>query len=136
MNRRHFLKSLLGLLGTTVLVSFVYPLVRFLAPPGGEAAGKKVVMKRSEIPEGSAKDILVGNIPAIVINTRDKGFVALSKVCTHLGCLVDYDRSNRRLLCPCHAGVYTLEGTVVSGPPPRPLKKFPLRVEGEDIVIG
>ena len=136
MNRRRFLRSLLVVLGSTVLVSFVYPLVRFLAPPGGQAQGKKVVIKRSEIPAGSAKDIIVNSIPAIVINTPDKGFIALSKVCTHLGCLVEYEKAKKRLLCPCHAGVYTLEGAVVSGPPPKPLQKFPLKVEGEDIVIG
>jgi cytochrome b6-f complex iron-sulfur subunit len=136
MNRRRFLKSVLGLLGTTLFVSFAYPLVRFLAPPGGEAKGKKVVFKRSDLPEGYAKDIVIGNIPAILINTPDKGFIALSKVCTHLGCLVEYDKIKNRLLCPCHAGVYSLEGKVVSGPPPKSLQKFPLKVEGEDIVIG
>ncbi|MBI5204198.1 MAG: Rieske (2Fe-2S) protein [Nitrospirae bacterium] len=136
MNRRRFLISLLGLLGTTVLVSFVYPLARFLAPPGGEAKGKKVVIKRSEIPAGSAKDIVVDNIPSIVINVPDRGFIALSRVCTHLGCLVEYDKIKKRLLCPCHAGIYDLEGKVVSGPPPKPLQKFVLMVAGEDIVIG
>lgn len=124
------------MLGSTVLVSFVYPLVRFLAPPGGEAKGKKVIVRKSEIPIGSAKDIIINSIPSIVINTPDRGFIALSKVCTHLGCLVEYEKAKNRLLCPCHAGVYTLEGAVVSGPPPKPLRKFPLKVEGEDIVIG
>jgi cytochrome b6-f complex iron-sulfur subunit len=135
-NRRKFLKSLLVLLGSTVLVSFVYPLARFLAPPGEEAKGKKIVLNNAEIPIGAAKDIVVNSIPAIVINIPDKGFVALSKVCTHLGCLVEYEKAKNRLLCPCHAGVYTLEGNVVSGPPPKPLQKFPLKVEGEDIVVG
>lgn len=135
MDRRRFLKSLLLLLGSTVLVSFLYPLIRFLAPPGEKEKGKKVIVNRNEVPPGSAKDIVVNNIPAMIINTPT-GFIALSKVCTHLGCLVDYDKGKSRLLCPCHAGVYNLEGNVVSGPPPKPLQKFPLKVEGEDIVIG
>ena len=134
--RRRFLKSLLGIFGATLVASFVYPLLRFLAPPGVEAKGQKVIIKKSEVPAGSAKDILINAIPSIIINIPDQGFVALSKVCTHLGCLVEYDKIKRRLLCPCHAGVYTLEGNVVSGPPPKPLQKFPLKVEGEDIVIG
>ena len=136
MNRRRFLKSLLALLGTTLFAAFIYPLVRFLAPPGGEAEGKKVVIKRSEIPAGSAKDIVVNNIPSIIINTPEKGFIVLSKICTHLGCLVEYDKNKSRLLCPCHAGVYSLDGNVVSGPPPKPLRKFPVKVEGEEILIG
>ena len=124
------------MLGTTLLASFIYPLVRFLAPPEGEAEGKKIVIKRSEIPVGSAKDIVVNNVPSIIINTPEKGFIVLSKVCTHLGCLVEYDKIKGRLLCPCHAGVYTLDGNVVSGPPPKPLRRFPLQVEGEEILIG
>ena len=136
MNRRKFLKSLLFFLGSTALASFAYPLVRFLEPPGSDAQGGKTTVKRAEIPVGTAKDIVVNNTPAIIINVPDKGFIALSKVCTHLGCLVEYDKLKKVLLCPCHAGVYSLAGNVLSGPPPKPLQKYPVKVEGEDIVIG
>jgi len=136
MNRRTFLRSLLVFLGSTAFVSFAYPVLRFLEPPGaGEKAGK-VTIKKGDIPPGSAKDMVINNTPAIVINLPDKGFIALSKVCTHLGCLVDYDRTKKRLLCPCHAGVYSLEGKVLSGPPPKPLLTYAVQVQGEDIVIG
>ena len=70
------------------------------------------------------------------MNIPDKGFVALSKVCTHLGCLVEYDSAKKRLLCPCHAGIYSLDGNVISGPPPKPLHKYPVKVQGEEIVVG
>jgi Rieske Fe-S protein len=49
---------------------------------------------------------------------------------------VTYERGKKILLCPCHAGVYDIEGNVVSGPPPKPLQKFSVRVEGENVVIG
>lgn len=136
MNRRNFLRSLLVFLGSIAFVSFAYPLVRFLEPPGAGAKAVKVTIKKGDIPPGSAKDIVINNTPAIVINIPDKGFIALSKVCTHLGCLVDYDSSKRRLVCPCHAGVYSLEGNVLSGPPPKPLLKYAVKVQGEDIEIG
>jgi len=136
VNRRKFLKSLLVFLGSTALVSFLYPLLRFLEPPGSDSQGGKTTVKKAEIPVGDSKDIIVNNTPAIIINVPDKGFIALSKVCTHLGCLVEYDKPGKRLLCPCHAGVYSLAGNVLSGPPPKPLQKYPVKVEGEDIVIG
>ena len=136
MNRRKFLKALLFFLGSTALGSFVYPLVRFLKPPGSEAEDGKTTVKKAEIPVGTAKDIFVNNTPAILINVPDKGLIALSKVCTHLGCLVEYDKLKEILLCPCHAGVFNLAGNVLSGPPPKPLQKFPVKVQGEDIVIG
>jgi cytochrome b6-f complex iron-sulfur subunit len=136
MKRRSFLKAILAFLGSVTFASFLYPLLRFLAPPSSEALSKKVTITKKDIPVGTTKDFVFNNTPSIIINTTDKGLIALSKVCTHLGCLVEYDKGSRRLICPCHAGTYDLEGNVLSGPPPKPLTKLPLRVEGETIVIG
>jgi len=136
MKRRGFLKLLLAVFGTTAIAFLTYPLARFLAPPAEKAKGKQISIKRSEILAGEAKSIALNNTPVIIINRQDKGFIALSKVCTHLGCIVEYDKGKKRLLCPCHAGTFDLEGNVISGPPPRPLPKMPLKVEGENIVIG
>jgi len=136
MKRRGFLKLLLAVFGTTALASLTYPLARFLAPPVEKAKGKQISIKRSEILSGGTMSIVFNNTPVIIINRQDKGFIALSRVCTHLGCIVEYDKGKKRLLCPCHAGVFDLEGNVISGPPPKPLPKIPLRVEGENIVIG
>lgn len=127
---------MLALLGSAVAGSFIYPLLRFLAPPAGEAQAKQISLKKTDVPSGTAKTILFNNQPVFVINRPDKGFVAISRVCTHLGCLVDYEGNKNRLLCPCHAGVYDLEGNVVSGPPPKALPRIPIKVEGENIVVG
>lgn len=136
MNRRKFLQFLLALLGSTTVISIAYPLLRFLAPPAGESGTQKVTLKKDEVPVGETKDIVFNNTPVIVINRPGKGFAAYSKVCTHLGCLVGYEKAKNRFLCPCHAGTFDLEGNVTGGPPPKPLTKFAVRVEGENIVIG
>jgi cytochrome b6-f complex iron-sulfur subunit len=136
MKRRSFLKGALAFLGATSLASFVYPIFQYLAPPASAARTKTLIIAKRDIPLGEAKEIVFNNIPAVVLNRPGKGLIAVSRVCTHLGCLVQYDKENTRLLCPCHAGVYDLEGNIVSGPPPKPLPKLPLRVEGETIVIG
>ncbi len=136
MKRRSFLKALLAFLGATSVVSFVYPLSRYLAPPAGAEKAKTLVIAKRDIPLGDAWEVVFNGVPAVILNRPGKGLIALSRVCTHLGCLVQYDKENKRLLCPCHAGVYDLEGNIISGPPPRPLPKLPLRVEGETIVIG
>ena len=136
MKRRSFLKTLFTIFGTVSLASFAYPLIRYLAPPGSAAADKKAVIPKHEIPAGASKVVLYNDKPVIVINRPGKGFIALSKVCTHLGCLVEYEKDKNRLICPCHAGTYDLEGNVLSGPPPRPLPKIALKVEGDQIIIG
>lgn len=136
MRRRGFLKALLTLCGTVFLASFAYPLVRYLAPPGSSAVSRKTILAKQEIPAGKSKSVVINDKPVIVINRPGKGFIALSKVCTHLGCLVEYEKDNNRLVCPCHAGTYDLEGNVLSGPPPRPLSKVPLKVEGDQLILG
>ena len=136
MKRRSFLKWLLAFFSSAALASFVYPLLRFLAPPSSEAQSAKLILMKADLPAGGVRNIVFNNAPALIMNKKDKGFIAVSKVCTHLGCIVEYDRENERFVCPCHAGIYDLEGNVISGPPPKPLGKLPVRVEGENIVIG
>ncbi|MGO9013838.1 MAG: ubiquinol-cytochrome c reductase iron-sulfur subunit [Dissulfurispiraceae bacterium] len=136
MKRREFFRLLMYLLGSTVFISGLYPLLRFLAPPGSEANIKKLVLSKADVPPGKAESIVFNNVPAIVINRPEKGFIVLSKVCTHLGCIVEYEGDKDIMLCPCHAGTFDLDGHVISGPPPKPLQRLPFRIEGETIVIG
>ncbi len=137
MKRRRFLEIILAFLGSITLVSFANSLLKFLAAlPTRKAETKKLIVRKDEVPLGDAKNIIYNNTPAVIINRPDKGFIVLSRVCTHLGCLVDYNRGERRLICPCHAGNFDLEGNVISGPPPKPLMAIALRIEGENIIIG
>lgn len=135
-NRREFLQKVLAVLGLTTLVSFLYPFYKYFSPRTGEGGAKQLVLSKKDIPPGEAKDIVFNNTPGVLINRPDKGFIALSRVCTHLGCLVDYQKDKKRFLCPCHAGTYDLSGNVISGPPPKPLPQFPLKVVGDSIIIG
>jgi menaquinol-cytochrome c reductase iron-sulfur subunit len=58
------------------------------------------------------------------------GLAALATTCSHLGCGVSWDRGRNAFLCPCHGGVYGPDGAVVAGPPPRPLTRLPIVVDG------
>ena len=49
--------------------------------------------------------------------------------CTHLGCAYHWHAETSQFLCPCHNGLYDIEGRVVGGPPPRPLDTYPVTVE-------
>ena len=136
MDRRRFLTLLASIFGLSALIALFYPLLRLLTPLESESKKKSTIIPNSEVPVGTAKDIVIGGTPAIVINRKDKGYTILSRVCTHLGCLVKYDKEKQSLICPCHAGIFDLEGNVLSGPPPKPLQRFPFRVEGDNVVIG
>ncbi len=136
MQRRGFLKILASLLGLGALGAFIYPLFRFLLPVEAAAKIKKISLPIAQIPVNSSKDVMIGQTPSIIVHTKDKGFVAFSRVCTHLGCLVKYHKRRQVFICPCHAGTFDLDGNVISGPPPKPLKKFAVRIVGDQVVIG
>jgi Rieske Fe-S protein len=66
-------------------------------------------------------------------NGRD--FVVMSNVCTHLGCRVRWISDQNQFFCPCHNAVFDKEGNVVSGPPPRPLNRYEVKVEDEQLFV-
>lgn len=62
-------------------------------------------------------------------------YTALSATCTHLGCRVAWNPAESHYKCPCHGGVFSRTGDVVSGPPPRPLTRIPVRLNPETAEI-
>jgi len=62
---------------------------------------------------------------------------ALSATCTHLGCQVRWDPGSTTFRCPCHGGVFDVQGAVVEGPPPRPLDRVDARIDaaGSDVLV-
>ena len=136
MERRKILKTSLAFLGTTTLISFLYPASKFLVPPRSKTKDAHVTINKDEIPPGTAKEITFNETPLVIINRKGSGFIALSRICTHLGCLVGYDVFNNKLVCPCHAGEFDLEGNVLSGPATKPLPRYPLKITADQITIG
>jgi len=62
-----------------------------------------------------------------VFLVRDaKGFRALSAICTHLGCTVKPTPGG--FDCPCHGSKFDPQGEVQSGPAPKPLACFEIRL--------
>ncbi len=55
-------------------------------------------------------------------------FIAFAVNCSHLGCPVRWEENAKLFMCPCHGGVYYHDGTVASGPPPRPLSQYKVRI--------
>lgn len=116
----------------------IYPIIRFLWPgqtAGGAGEGSQVIIPMAEIEEGDAKIVKVAGAPVVVI--RVAGTVhAVSAKCTHLGCIVKWEKEQGILACPCHEALFNPNGTIIGGPAPRPLPTYPARIEGGQIVVG
>ena len=72
--------------------------------------------------------------PAILLRIADREVVAFSQKCTHLGCVVYFEAEEDRWHCPCHEGNFEPRtGTVISGPPPRPLGRIDVEIRDDNI---
>lgn len=136
--RRHFLDLLLGASALGWLVSFAYPIIRYLKPlpqtgPTGpthltrEEAGKLEQNKFVIVPVSGQR--------VIVLQAPDQQLFAFSAKCTHEGCTVTYQPGQSVIWCPCHDGRFDLNGRVLSGPPPQPLVKYDARRQPDGAIV-
>ena len=70
-----------------------------------------------------------------VASSRDR-VIVLSATCSHLGCLVNYNKERAEFICPCHGGRYDLSGRNIAGPPPAPLTSIPFRIDQGVLSVG
>jgi Rieske Fe-S protein len=102
-------------------------------PAAGQAGtGAKVLASTTDIPVGGAK--IIADQKIVVTQPEQGTFKAFSTVCTHAGCLLDQVKGDK-IYCPCHPGVFNLDGTVASGPPPSPLTAKQINVSGNQITL-
>lgn len=134
--RRTFLWMIAGGLGCLLAAASGWPLLRFLAPGDGDSQGGKVKIPRSSVKPGAAHFFQFHGKPAVLLQPKPGDYVALSAVCTHLGCVVQWQEAKGEFLCPCHGGRFSSNGTVLGGPPPRPLESLPLNVDGDQLQVG
>ena len=98
---------------------------------------RATVAEAGEIPVGGVK-LFAYPTPAdrcILVRTGENEYNAFSQKCTHLSCAVYYEPETNRLACPCHHGYFSAtDGSVLQGPPPRPLPRIVLEREGQEFV--
>lgn len=134
--RRTFLFIMLGGLGALIGAASAWPVFRFLAPSDVDSDGDQVFVPRGDVVSGKAYFFQYRGKPAVVMQPSPGNFVALSAVCTHLGCVVAWQEQAGEFLCPCHAGRFSANGQVLSGPPPKPLESFVVELVGDQLRIG
>lgn len=136
VTRRTFLGGCLAAMAAAITAASAYPLFRYLAPRTTGRGGAKIAIPLKDLPEGEAKFIEYAGSSAVVVHKRGGGMEVLSAVCTHLGCIVQWDKTSQGFICPCHGGRFTPDGAVTGGPPPKPLAKIAFSVSADTITIG
>lgn len=148
--RRQFMRLASGVITALIGLGLTIPALAYIIGPA---------LRREEeqdwIPLGSASKVELGSptlfrarvqrqtgwitteeqITAYVLTEDGRTFVALSNICTHLGCRVRWVEEEASFYCPCHNGVFDKQGNVVSGPVPRPLDRFQTKFEEGRIFV-
>ena len=149
MSRRRFLSGLTVGFGALIGAVLGAPVAGFLAAP--------LVTRKPEVWRslGRLEDFKVGSTVKVEFQNaapvawagvsakaaawlrrkNETEFVAFSINCTHLGCPVRWLQEANLFMCPCHGGVYNSDGTVAGGPPPHPLRQYPVRVANGQVEI-
>jgi cytochrome b6-f complex iron-sulfur subunit len=89
---------------------------------------------------GKVTDFKVGEIipfrkERTFISRTEGGFLALSAICTHLHCVVNWNEMLKKFECPCHGAKFNQNGEVLEGPPPRPLDLYKVQMIAGNVVI-
>ena len=136
--RRYFINTLLGSGVVATAASILYPILRFIVPPEtAESAVMSVSAGRpDDIPLNAGAIFKFGGEPGLLVRTVEGELRAFSARCTHLNCTVQYDPTQRLIICACHNGQFDLNGKNIAGPPPRPLLTYAVNVRGDEIVVS
>ncbi|TKD69832.1 ubiquinol-cytochrome c reductase iron-sulfur subunit [Pseudalkalibacillus hwajinpoensis] len=154
VTRRQFLNYSLTGVGGFMAAGMLMPMVRFAIDPLLKEGAKQdfvPVMDTSEITNKPVrKEFKIDQVDgwyesevtqsAWVYKDEKDEIVALSPVCKHLGCTVDWSSNPAypdQFFCPCHAGRYTKDGMNVPGTPPlAPLDVYNKKVQDGKLYLG
>lgn len=90
------------------------------------------------IDEGWSVPPVPRTVYVVKLNLNGSGTVemlTLSNVCTHMQCNVHWDINLKAFLCPCHGGLYSIDGTNIGGPPPWPLFRYEHKLVGSTLYV-
>ncbi len=62
----------------------------------------------------------------LYIFREEDNFHAISAICTHLYCVVDWKPDQKEFYCSCHGSIFSQDGINLTGPAPSPLPWFSL----------
>jgi menaquinol-cytochrome c reductase iron-sulfur subunit len=137
ITRRRFLVRGTGLLAGVITTLLSIPAIGFLLSPLWHSTTYTWITVGPidsvppETPTAMVAKVPLGvgpptpPVPRIVYVVKHQGrLYVFSNICTHMQCDVHWDPGIHYFLCPCHGGLYEINGTNIGGPPPQPLPQW------------
>ena len=149
ISRRDFMQATIAAIGGLIGLAVGIPAIEYIIGPALKknvqnwiqlGAVSKVELKtptlfKANIQSQTGWIVSQDELSVYVLTEDGQSFTAMSNICTHLGCRVRWIPDDRKFACPCHNGVFGEDGSVISGPPPRPLDRYQTKVENGFLFI-
>lgn len=149
MTRRYFLGLLTaaggfavaGIVGVPALLSALSPAALRRTSGDWRPVGRWEDFPRSEVRAAATQGTRAGWPPSLgavgvfVWRPSEQEVVVFSRSCTDLGCPLTWDPGSACFFCPCHGGIFSQDGTVMAGPPAKPMQRYATRVRGGRLEI-
>lgn len=154
VSRRTFLNYTLTGVGGFLAAGMLTPMVRFAIDPAlkKDEGGSKVAVGSVDDFTTEPKNVTFkvktkdgwyvsdSTLSAYIYKDNAGNIVALSPICTHLGCTVQWNTQPdhpEHFFCPCHFGLYTKDGVnVPNTPPPAPLWVYETEIRDGKVYLG
>jgi menaquinol-cytochrome c reductase iron-sulfur subunit len=150
MGRRKFMRTAIAAIGGFIGAAMAIPAVAYIVGPAvqrnqqqewirlGSASKVEIgtpTLFKTKIEKQTGWIINETELTFYVITEDGRNYVAMSNICTHLGCRVRWISDENQFFCPCHNAIFDEDGNVVTGPPPRPLDRYEVKVEEDQLFI-
>jgi menaquinol-cytochrome c reductase iron-sulfur subunit len=152
IDRRAFVAGMSALLGSIIAAIIGLPALGYLLSP---AIRKSATTLGDWIPLGPVEDLPIdqptlftfsrteqigwertaNSYGVYVVKKNDGSLQAFSNICTHLSCRVSWKEEEQQFVCPCHNGRFGKDGSIISGPQPRPLDAFEYKIEDGTLLV-
>jgi cytochrome b6-f complex iron-sulfur subunit len=135
VERRSFLSRISALAGAGLVAQIALPVWRYLFPglsrePDKVVFTDEMLATLNATKQGDCFRFEWGSVPGLALRAQDAELRVFKGVCTHADCNVAWRSGKNDFFCACHEGRYDEFGTNIEGPPPRPLTRLFVTLEG------
>lgn len=150
LGRRPFMGFVTGVIGALIGIGFGIPGIAYIIGPALQRQDEEKWIRlgstakvdlgiptlfKSKVERRTGWIVSEEELSFYLLTENGREFTAMSNICTHLGCRVRWIEDQEQFLCPCHNAAFAKDGSVVSGPPPRPLDSYQVKVEEDQIYV-
>ena len=138
ISRKDFLSRILAVWGGISIIPVFYGIIEYIIPPKirNRILSSIRVATFNELPVDDAKIVKFNKTAVALLRTEQGQVKAFSAICTHLGCVVQYQPDRKVFHCNCHGSEFDTNGKNIAGPAPAPLQPYRVELKDQDVIIS